>query len=833
MSSGARVVIKQLQAVGVMLALACIASGLYQLQVLDRPAYAWWLLASGLVLAVAGQAGLRFPAPAVGPRLASGPAWRRVVGALLALAGMALWGFASYRLSLDWREAFDFAWAGWLTAAIILGLGLDMAWGRWRGPTGKCWTTGTTILVIALLAIAAAYRLGNIADFPGEAAITQIEDLQVGNFGAAYLHGYRWRWEYLSSTWLAALGIWVGGPTQLAMRIPFAVVSFLKILPLFLWLRLTVGGVGAAVGTTLLVFSNWDVVLSRIPNNHNTLIVAIVFALLAGPVRRGRPSGYVWLGFLGGFVLFEYVAYRPLAAFALLGATVWSLGDRGAGWLARGARPLLTAGLIAAMVWPLFTARIPGPLSREYFDGWNRARQIRGYYNPDDTWRQSIERRLERSKWAAGLFVHQGDRSPVRNIAGQPPLIDPVSATLLVLGIGCAAGNLIRPLFGVALLAFCVTIGGTLIATGNWDVARAGGAVPYVYALAGYGAAGVFAALSSAWGRVGRSAAALLLALALLMAGYWNTDFLLKFWRSPAVLHAHRNNLAYLTGWLRDHVGEGEQVLGIAPGYDNVLAGHDGSWLRGGEVRGTVACDVETALRAWEGKPGETVLFVFAGRGNSAVTMFLESLFPGLSFTLDPDPMKLNADVAYARLSGPPPELAARLATWHCRGVRGEYELIGSEPDEVVARFTTVAPLIDYSFWPAAARNAMYTRHPHPSQIRVRLSTPFVLREGGDYVFELGTYAGSGELWIDGESQNPRGSAPIHLSPGVHTLEIKGVFAPQAIEPTIRLVWSGPETGGQREVMPFYRIAPVDPSCAEASGNAPVVVPEIHGSQLR
>jgi len=33
------------------------------------------------------------------------------------------------------------------------------------------------------------------------------------------------------------------------------------------------------VGSALLVCSFWDVVLSRIPNNHNALIVSIVFAL--------------------------------------------------------------------------------------------------------------------------------------------------------------------------------------------------------------------------------------------------------------------------------------------------------------------------------------------------------------------------------------------------------------------------------------------------------------------------------------------------------------------------------------------------------------------------
>jgi len=48
------------------------------------------------------------------------------------------------------------------------------------------------------------------------------------------------------------------------MRVPFAVVSALKVVPLFVWLRLSVGTAGALVGTSLLAYSLWDVILSRI-----------------------------------------------------------------------------------------------------------------------------------------------------------------------------------------------------------------------------------------------------------------------------------------------------------------------------------------------------------------------------------------------------------------------------------------------------------------------------------------------------------------------------------------------------------------------------------------
>jgi hypothetical protein len=815
-----RALLCHLRAVTVALAAAGAALGLYEFQVSGRETHGWWLLLAALLLGIVGQVGLDYPIPAPGPPPGPTSTARRVCGGLIALAGAGLWGFATSRIYRNWTAGFDTAWLGWTGAVILLGVGLDLCWGTWPRGSGRRSSTAILLAMAALLAVAAVYRLGNIADFPGEAAITQIEDLQVGNFGWAYLNGYRVRWEYLSSTWLAALGIGLGGPSQLAMRVPFAVVSALKVLPLFVWLRLSVGTVGALVGTALLACSFWDVVLSRIPNNHNALVVSIVFALLAGPVRRGRPSAYVLLGFFGGYVLHEYIAYRPLAAFILLGAALWSLRDRAARWAARVARPLLTAGLLFTMVLPLFHTRLPGMVQLEYLDGWNRARGISGYYNPNDTWAETLRRRVERAQLAAELFVVRGDRSPVRNVSGQPPLVDPTTCALLVLGIAGAAANLWRPVHGLTLLGFAVTVTGTLILTGNFDVARVGGAVPYVYALAGFGAAGVWAAWANAWGRPGRALAVLLLAAGVAGAGYWCTEKLFELWTNPVIRRAHRNNLAYLTIWLREHARPGERVLGIAPGFANVLEGHDGSWLRGRDVVGFVGWDIESALREWQRQPGPALLFVYVGRSTEAVAEFLHYLLPALEFTIDADPLDMQADVAYARLPGPPADLAQRLADWRCRGVHADWSIRGQSGDKVFT-LDTVAPFVCRSTWPAAVPEQLYRLTTRATGIQVRYTSPFTVASGGDYLFGLETYAGNGTLTIDGVRRDASAHTPAALDAGLHTLEVLAEFAPLAIEPGIRLAWSGPDTANRAELMPFYRIAPVDPSCPAAAGQAP------------
>src|SRR5262249_54093371 len=97
----------------------------------------------------------------------------------------------------------------------------------------------------------------------------------------------------------------------------------------------------------------------------------------------------------------------------------------------------------------------------------------------------------------------------------------------------------------------------------------------------------------------------------------------------------------------------------------------------------------------------------------------------------------------------------------------------------------------------------------------------FNIASGGDYRFALETYAGSGEIHIDGTRVDSSAHTPITLAPGLHRLEVTSTFAPLAFEPAIRLEWSGPDTGDHQEVMPFYRIASIDPSCAAGAGQVP------------
>jgi hypothetical protein len=809
----------QTRALLALAAVLTVATALYAFQVLDALPRGWWLLALGLVLGALGQIGVEYPEPPPAAPPLPPTRWRFWIGALLAVAGIALWAASVMTLMRGWVDGFDQAWAGWLTATVLLAVGCDLAWGIWPPPSERLWTRGPLLLALALLTVAAIYRLGNIATFPGEAAVSQIEDLQVGNFGQAFLNGYRLRWEYLSSTWLAALGIWLGGPTQMAVRIPFAAVSALKLLPIFAWLRLSVGTLGAAVGCTLLAVSFWDVVLSRIPNNHNVLIVATAFALIAGPVRRGRPSAYILLGFLGGYILHEYIAYRPLAFWAVAAALWWSLTDTTVRWPSRIARPLVTALLIASMIAPLFITRIPGEFRREYYDGWERAHGITSYYNPDDTWTAAVQRRVDRVRSAGLLFVHEGDRSPVRNMK-MWPLIDPVTAALAVLGIAGVLVHALRPVLLLTLAAFAVHVLGTLVLTGNFDVARVGGSAGYVYVLAGIGAAGVTGSLTAAWGRAGRAVALAALAAAIAWAAVWNTTHLFTFWDSIEVRRAHRNNLAYLSIWVRNHRRPDERVLGVAGQYTAAIRSHDGIWLLGGPVPGQLTSDVETALRAWPQEPGPTLFLLFVERNTDDVAAYLHWLLPDVTFSFDRDPLVVGGDVAYAHLPGVPADLEARLAATACNGATADFILYGKDPNTVVARQRTVVPFIDRSVWP----EALMEQVPRllPSRLSVRIAAPITITTGGEYRFGLDSYGGAATLRVDGLRRAGPDGASARLTPGQHEIVVEGQFS--LITPSIGLRWSGPDTQSRQELLPFYRLAGTAPGCPfpkEGAAGAP------------
>ncbi len=784
---------------------------------------AWWYLGASLLLSVVWQWRIDVPADteaALTPRTPNSPV-RIAAGTAIALAAAACFAWASLQLHRDWPGNFDVAWLTWLASTAVMAIGLDVAWGRWTRPSGL-WSRTDFAIVAALFVADVALRVWGLIEFPGPYHVSQIEEAQIGNFGHQFLAGMRIRWEFLSHMWLSALGQWLFGNDLVAVRIPFVAVHSLKLIPYYFAMRWIVGRPGAVVGAALLVCSGWDVMLSRIPTNQNELTAATAFALLAGPARRGRPSAYVLLGFISGYLAYEYIAYRPLPFLVLIGGAWLSFRDGSVGWPRRLLRPAVIVVMALAMATPLFTARLTTQVGYQYFDGWHRARGQEYYTQPAEL-SQMVDRRLQRARLAFGSMVFRGDAAPVRNVNRRPTL-DPVTSGFVVAGIGFAVSHWMAGLVPLSLVAFFVTFTGTLIATGNFDMARAGCNIIYVHMLAGYGAAGLVALLRALLG--GAEAApgprnagiAVILGIFVLGAAVSNTRFLVQYWRAPEVRESSHLELAYQTLWLSETVRPGEYVIGLSVSASNVLLGNDTSWMRAEHVQGVGTADVWSMIDEIEKQRGNDLfLYVSAGDASALAVEFLRSVWPQLEFEYVAHPLRENESFYYGRLAksaalDPSPPALSEL---RCRSARGEYVIHFANTE--ARHFPTTFPFIDRATWPQIVRGSLYYGQERAEKVSLRIDVRFAVEKAGSYVFRVRAREGRPTLSMDGGMPSAA-SVGVRIAAGeVHELRLEGDFLPTSSEPEVRLEWRGPDTGHRLVLMPIFRVGQPHPDCAAGS----------------
>jgi len=804
----------QLRAFGIAASLGLAAAALYDVPetgIQARPQQ-WWLLLASFACALLALWGVSLaPAPAPAARRPADRA-RWVLGAILAGAGAVLWVVATHRFYLAWVAEFDRTWISWVVGTCLLAVGLDLASGVWdaerRTPHGWwLWVSMAAILITA-----GAVRLGMITEFPGPAGMTQIEDLQFGNWGQHFLDGERGRWEFIGHAWISALSIKLGGAQLLSMRVGYAIVGTLTVVAVFLWLRLTGSLIAAAVGTALLIVSSWDAVVSRIGFNPNVLTVSVLYVLLLGPARRGRPSAFAFIGLLSGYLLWEYIAYRPAALFALLGGTYYSLREQHAGWTMRLGRPALAVALICMMSIPLFGTRLDGRFMDEYMNPINRARGTKQYYNPEYDWRQVVEMRTERARGAVGLWFFVGDGSPARNIARRP-LVDAASATAMMVGFAYCLANPRLQMFGVFAAAFIATAIGALIITGELNTLRASVLIPYTYFFAGLAGAAIHLLWRRAWGRVGGALAILLLLAGIGWASYSNLGFLQRYWTSPGTRAAARSNLAFLASWLGQNVRPGEQVVGAGGRSSEALGPSDAAWLRGDPIPGVMEWDIMTALHGWKER-GPTVVILFLGEDTRDHVTFLRDVIPGLEMEFTPDELAVGGDLAFGRVPDRPASLDAELDRLRCRGVNVEYLYRGENPNEILHRFQRVEPMIGLGTWPTEVVHAFH-RGVRPKRLEVRYDAVFRIETAGQYRLDAKFYVGPVTLQIDGRTVPSAGG--MFLEAGEHRFHAVADLEPLGGGLTARFLWAGPDSGGVYELMPFYRIAEPVPPCAEVA----------------
>lgn len=740
--------------------------------------------------------------------------WRWALGGSLIAAAAVWYAYATWALSMDYEPNFDFSWLSWFGATAVMSIGLRLLQVR-LGPPALPMARWEWAALAAIQLLGVAYHLGNFQNFPPGDAVSQIEELQTGMFGTLYLEGARNRWEFASWAVFAALGLWIGGPSMLSVRLPFAILNVLKIIPAYFLFRALAGRTAAVFGTLLLAVCGWDSILTRIPSHADHLATMIGFALMAGPAVRGSWAAYPWIGFISGFTSWSYIVFRPFIGFALAGSafSAWAHpgGTRARKLLRATTVVLLVAALTVGIFYPL-THKLQGRFMHEYMDGWNRAHAQTHYYTPNDTWQSTLRKRWERVARVANLFYTVGDENPTHNPDARPT-IDPVAGSFLVLGLGYGLAHCLRGFYAIALASMMITITGTLIATGNLDCLRGQAAINSVYIVIAIGVGSFAAAAQTYLGKAGKYAACIALCGAITYAGYWNAKLLLDLWSSPVTQEHYRNDIAYLSDWLRRHAS-GIPVIGLVPSGANVVfQPNDGAWLRGKNVHGESTWDIQTTWRKLRDQTEPTMLLIATPSMNRDIIAYFEEILPGTKFTRREEATVHGTRMGSAVID--PQELAKakdRITTALCSGTRARFSfhyLDGSSngPIEVLA------PFIDHSSWPGQVRNQSWRDHERLDHVSAQWQADFVISEAaaGEYTFRGMAYEGVVEMKIDAKVIPASGS--IYLGPGTHHFSVSGDFRPAAVEQSMRVTWQ--KRDGTEALFPLFRLVPPDPACLE------------------
>jgi len=459
--------------------------------------------------------------------------------------------------------------------------------------------------------------------------------------------------------------------------------------------------------------------------------------------------------------------------------------------------------------------RLRDRVDLEYLNGINRARAVGSYYNEQFTWDQAIALRTKRALDTVRLLFFVGDGSPTRNV-GNRPLVDAATAFAMLIGLGYCVAHPRTEMFGWIAAAFLCTAVGAMIVTADFNALRMAVTMPYLYFFAGIAGASLWAVWGRAWGHFGRALAFLVLAGAIAWSAFDNVRFLQSYWGSKAVRSAVRNNLALLSSWLGENVGPAEQVIGAAGRESNALQVNDGQWLRGREMFGTLEWDIETALRAWNDDV-PTVFVLFASEDTERVKEYLEENIPGFRMRFVPDELARGGDIAFQHWEGRPQGLDEFLAIYPCRGAAVTYIYKDAKRHEI-RRVERIAPMVSYATWPTEVEQWFHRAAP-PARLEVLYDAAISVDHAGTYRFTFNAYGGIPSIRIDEVNVAP--GRPIDLEAGLHKVHARVDFAPLAGELRARFLWKGPDTGEVIELIPFYRIAEINPSCAPGPAASP------------
>ncbi|HEY3118963.1 MAG TPA: glycosyltransferase family 39 protein, partial [Chloroflexota bacterium] len=465
---------------------------------------------------------------------APGRRWSRQARLALAfLVPLEFLGFGGNRITAG----------GMLTLLLAVGAYLYVFWSRptrvhlpaaprWLGPEGiQVRLSTTTLLLLAIFALAFAFRFYRLSDVPSDMNSDHAEkyiDIQDIQGGARPIFFPRNTGREGTEFYLASLLTGLTGYSYLTLKLVMATASLAE-LPFIYLLGREIGGQRVGLAAAFLVaISKWDVSVGRhaLRASFAALFSAIALYLLYRALRRRDQNTLLVLGLVLGLGLYGYTSFRIVLVFVPIVVATFAFLDPEL----RDHRPIIARQTLVAYG---LMALIALPLVRYAFDF------PQEFLFRSATRVTAAEQGLSREPitifagnvWNAALmFNWQGEHNWVKQVPDEPAL-DWVSGALFAVGVAAAVsrGSRRRDVTCIALLAglFVLTLPSTLALAfpiENPSLGRADSVIPVVMVLAAIGLDRAMLAVGGAFqaDQRGRTAAvaAGVLAIAALHANY-------------------------------------------------------------------------------------------------------------------------------------------------------------------------------------------------------------------------------------------------------------------------------------------------------------------------
>ncbi len=426
-------------------------------------------------------------APEPGQPIPGIPAAALLVGAAMFATGFRLFGVTAAalpELAGDWNVGgVDRRWAGAALLACAVTAGsyaiagyhplLLVGWvGSWLVASRSVWSARTRAshdsrlsageigFLAALLATTALLVLPYLGDLPYEISTDEIFlTLAVRDFldGTARDPFGLVPWWGLPAMYFATASIWAQmiGTSIEAMRLVTAVSALLILVPCYLWIRTLHGRTVATVATVLLAFAHAFVGWGRIALHQNSplLLLTVALALLVLGLRDRCPLKVLWGGIVLGAGFYTY----PSGQISIM---IWLVALAGLLGVRRlPARAALVVGLLTVFGFLLAVAPMLVTAITE-FEAFTQRAQAVAITNPQALETLGREWGLEpgaeviRENVKRGLLAFNAPYPYVNYYNPGNALVDPVTGSLLWVGLGLAIAWLRHPGLLLATVGF-------------------------------------------------------------------------------------------------------------------------------------------------------------------------------------------------------------------------------------------------------------------------------------------------------------------------------------------------------------------------------------------